>query len=94
MLNLGKSDKVNVRNTSLDNPRSFQGEKEFNNPTLAEMTRELKGGVPDEAEETVGVPSWITPEEFERVMNTGLPPEREEASAHVSSEKGKEKLYR
>ena len=91
MLNLGKPDKVNVRNISSDNSRSFQGEKEFDNPTLTEMTRELKGRVPDEADEALGATSWITPEEFERVMSTGLPPEREEDSAHVPSKKGKEK---
>ena len=94
MLNIGKSDKVNVRNTSLDNPRSLKGEKEFDNPTLAKMTRELKGGVPNEAEENVGVTSWIIPEEFERVMNTGLPPKRENASAHVPPKKRKEKMLK
>ena len=52
MMDLGKKRETSVRNTLIDTPvfshpvdeaEPVQGETEFDNPTLAEMTRELKG---------------------------------------------------
>ena len=87
------SEKASVGNTSSDIPKSHHANEAFDNPTLAEMTRELKGcGYnSEEAEECLNRKSWITPEEFEWVMNSGLAADHEEEVVHPSSSKKNEK---
>ena len=90
MVTLRNSGEGNVENTSTDNPSSprfadksdppnpqAQEADEVDNPTLAEMTRELKGQGSRSDDDVLGENrrELISREDFDRIMDEGLQPD-------------------